>query len=179
MVLSEQGMEKGARVVMGRLDIWLGGWRLVEDGLLVEGTARGAGGTGREFPHDCTARRRVWWSESSWSGALWIVWELGNSRVLRSEFDLAWMFRRVWGQAFDVLKGRELKFGLDWERREKCQRWKWELSGFEWEEESMWPLVGRYVLCGQLPLDKLSERVWSGKKMLVWAWSDGEGQDLQ
>lgn len=71
-----------------------------------------------------------------------------------------WMFWRVWGQTFDMLQGRELRVGLDWERSgEKCQGWESELFDFGWGEQSRWPLVRGFVLRGQLPLDRLSELV--------------------
>lgn len=59
---------------------------------------------------------------------------------------------------FDMLWGRELRLGLDWERSgEQCQGWESELSDLGWDEQSRWPLEGGFVLWGQLPFDRLSE----------------------
>lgn len=45
---------------------------------------------------------------------------------------------------FDMLQGRELRLGLDWERSgEKLLGWEVEL--FSREEQSMWSLVGGFV----------------------------------
>lgn len=59
-----------------------------------------------------------------------------------------------------MLRGRELRLGLDWERSvEKCQEWECELFDFGWDEHSRWPLGRGFVLWRQLPLDRLSELV--------------------
>ncbi len=167
--LSEQGMEKGIWVVTGRLGIRLGGWGLVGDRVQAEGTGRrGEGETSGGLPHDCTAGCWCSGSESGCSVVLGLVWQpgwkLGQSRVLRLEFDLGWMLWRVWGQTLDMLWGTELRLGLDWETSgEKWQGWEFELFDFGWDEQSRWPLVRGFVLRGQLPLDRLSELVLDGE----------------
>lgn len=69
------------------------------------------------------------------------------------------MFWRVWGQIFDILQGRELRLGLDWESSGESPGWECDLFDFGWDEQSRWPLVGGFVLWGQLPLDRLSDLV--------------------
>ncbi len=166
MNLSEQGMEKGGCVVTGKFGIPAGGWWLVEERVeetgrtfFVCGRVRGAEGTSGVLPYDCTAGG--WWqgSESGCRGVLGLVWQpVDNRRVLGLEFDLAWMFWRVWGQTFDMLRGRELRLGLDWERSvEKCQGRECELFDFGWDELIRWLVSGTFVLWVQLLLDKLSE----------------------
>lgn len=125
--------------------------------LSVRGRDMGEEETSGGLSHDSTAGRWCWGSEAGCNGALGLVWQLGNSRVLRSEFDLSWMFWRVWGQTFDMLRGRELRLGLDWERSvENCQGRECEFD-FGWDEQSRWPLVRGFVSWKQLPLDRLSE----------------------
>lgn len=147
---------------MGRLCIWLDGWRWVEDRLQADATVCGARGGSGDFSHDCTAGWQVWASECSWSGVLRLVWRwvwellfLCNCRVLRSKFDSGWMLWRVWGQTSDVLKGRELKLGLDCERKgEKCRGWKvgvvwlW-MGGREQVAVSRWICLSWAAAAGQ------------------------------